>query len=401
MKIEDVVEACRDPNTRLAMARELKECVVCLDVDECSIVGGDTCDLLRCLQNFSRAIIDRQIKGEMLSADEPYMRELRSNPDFIKLLRLLVNPKMVEAVQGVAARLKYMPAIVIYTAKSDLVVKSGNHLHEEFFAAFKRFPEGSGTTATEILIPGDNILAGPDYLRKQLVAETEYVCHDIHGESAGEVFTTTTQLPVENYTDFQRAGFCFWAIADALGLAYVPHAVVTAAGDKDLRTMSEIIGVPFEKLVLFDDKSARHASRLQPEPQPLAAARMVQIPPYTFQTMCQTRRAELEALVKQIMPEAYLREAAQANPKLFREASCPFQAGWPRANLVLRRDFTWKLGQEDAAVEPAAEEAEWERPEPHYLDADRQQHAKRVCTEGARSFSEPQPAARAESRRCV
>jgi hypothetical protein len=278
--------------------------LVALDIDQCSCLGEDTNDILR-----------------IISALTDGFNRVKSMADLLRVAQLLINPAMVATIDDIRRR-GYLPYIVFYTSKSGILAQiQGRLLNTALHRAVRdlglytdercetiRFKPANYRTAEDIR---DN---GMDYLYKQLpgVPPTDRVCHEL-----------------------RRVGLLTWAAALLLDLRYLPAVYITKGG-KDMHLISRDIGVDFQRVILYDDRSDDHARN---KGMTTMEAHMQPVPKYNFISMG-TERAEalLSALTKSFPIPANFFET---HPSLTNEASVA--AGqWTEDRLALSEYYkTW------------------------------------------------------------
>lgn len=278
-----------------------KNIVIALDIDQCTAVGEDTNDVLRILSAMTRGFND--LNPEQM-------------PHLLDVTKLLINPEMVHAVEHMRQR-GFNPYIVFYTKKSGIINLmeqacpglQGHLLERGFY-----LPDSETIRFGALSYRSSEHFArgkGMDYLYDQIKlfdgmpATTHRVCHEL-----------------------RRVALLTWGAALLLGLPYLPSVYITK-GLKNVGLLASDLGVPFERVILFDDKGLSHAQALHLTP---AQANMQPVQPYNFSTMSPETAHALYEELRTHFP--LTPEFVQANRALIAQASTA-SFDWPRENLAL------------------------------------------------------------------
>ena len=234
-------------NTMLARTRRNPNGrVIALDIDLTSALGNDTNDILRIVAlmtlNFSLQGVHRKL---------------------MKLLSLLINPRLFEAIQAIAARTETQPFIVFYTQKGGIV-----NLCDDAEGVCK-----DGT----LHFRAGRLKQGPDYLFQQL----------------------QTTSSAEIYVHLRRVGILTWFVSRCLGLSYAAPVYITRT-HKNVRVIGEHLNIDPAKIFLFDDNARHHAAAL--ELPDCASANMIEVQPFDFHSMGHERRLLLYNVLQTKFP---------------------------------------------------------------------------------------------------
>ena len=263
--------------------------VICLDIDQCSIFGDDTFDILRVLR------LVGQLRGEPYSSDV-----------LLQIGKHLVNPAMIEAV-GRINRLFPHILVLFYTAKAAIVERLALHENEALAPLF---------------IDEHNVYfhpaTGPTINHMYLYNQAEG-CYAAKGEplppSKQEVFAA----------DLERLGLVTWAASLALGLPYAAAVYITAECNKNLNKITSLLNVPFSRTWLFDDKAQEHAA-----PRPPIEMHMIPVQPFDYSLIPLPRAKALNELLEHhaplhVLDQSTILQLTQATPA-YPESHLSFRA---------------------------------------------------------------------------
>ena len=252
--------------------------VLFLDIDQCSIIGKDTNDILR--------VIFRMYKDQ--DKDEALQ----------ELTLRMVNKWIVEAVKQILVH-EPNTHIVIYTQKANILKVMRNA------GASMTAIEGSGN----IFFEERPVDQGFKYIVTQSDSETPRVVEEL-----------------------SRLGLVTWAAATALGLNYLPGVVVTE-GKKDLEVVARELNVDPERAFLFDDHAETHIALLDTD---YAAEHMIPVQPFDFTTICEEQARELLEVLNREFPFYGIKEQ---HAGLFNQIVN--DPSWPMESQSLNRDEEW------------------------------------------------------------
>jgi len=253
-----IVKKRTDPKSFLQSVVEDQRVVLALDLDQCSFVGQDGCDILTAIGQLT----------DGFTKDKTRVMEIAKQ---------LVNPNLKPAFEDLKKR--YLdPLVVIYTAKGGLV-KSIN----SFFSERKVYDQAVKLNSDTLMFKMEDISRSSfKYLTKQI--------------------EESLPVGVESSEQMKRAmdrlGLTTFAIALVLGLPYTPAVFVTKAS-KDLNVISSGMGVPVNQIYLFDDKAAEHASKMGISQE---QAHMITVPEYNLSTFDAERGRLLQESLRTYFP---------------------------------------------------------------------------------------------------
>lgn len=198
--------------------------VIALDIDQCSILGNDTNDILQIISMMTNCFQDEDKEKDVHS-----------------VLELLINPQMLVAIQEITRQTGQEPYIVFYTMKSGIVTCCNASESQKQILVDHDLSLDSGTIAFKRGELGE----GLEYLYNQLGDATLPECD--------------RQSLV--YTLLCRLGIVTWWVSRALGLRYAAPVYLTCK-NKNLESISRHLGVDLGQVFLFDDRANEHAAEL-------------------------------------------------------------------------------------------------------------------------------------------
>jgi len=248
---------------------------IALDLDECSVLGNDTNDVLRTAFH----ILDYHKQKNFGQIPEE-----RINTLIIELCLQLVNPSMVQAIQKIKDNIGYMPYIFAYTNKgssakifqnnmkrwtqllsrcmSNQTISNTekenakqeheqgwkNHIHKKHPDDFWVFFEGSSPDKDYNYLSDTLHEFNMPTLVKIAKIESPGVVEDLESTAKREL---------------RRIGCATWAMSKALGLDYNIPVFVSHQLYKNLSELCPVLGLAsMDKLFLFDDKANEHFANM-------------------------------------------------------------------------------------------------------------------------------------------
>jgi hypothetical protein len=265
--------------------------VIALDIDQASIVGEDTYDILRLIYN-------RQADG-FSGVDQDKLLEI---------VKLLVNPCLIEAINQIRAETETPIHVVVYTAKGDIV----RLLQSEWGFLVPYVEAGDNET---VCFESDTLAAGYQYLSKQ-------------GNPKAAVA-------------LDRLGLVCLGIATVLDLGYLPSVyVTTSVRGKDLTLIARHMHVDPEFVYLFDDRSSEHIDKIidrDPAQAPYAAEHMIPVNPFNFRTMDPAQSFKLETQLEDSFPLNGLIKGK----RIYDEIVNASEAEWPADRHAINSNEHW------------------------------------------------------------
>lgn len=217
--------------------------VIALDIDECSVLGNDTNDILQ--------IIALMTEG---------FHTAEKKEDVQAVLDLLINPQMVVAIREIRRQTALSPYIVFYTMKSGIVTCCTSTESQKRIILDQGLSLDSQDPITTIAFNSADMAEGFEYLYNQI----------------GDATLDESNRQSLAYTLLCRLGIVTWGISRALGLAYAAPVYLTCKG-KNMDRISKHLGVPFAQAFLFDDRAKDHAAELNLHEN---QAHMITTPPF-------------------------------------------------------------------------------------------------------------------------
>ena len=264
----------------MRLLRKNGKVVLLLDIDEAAILGADTNDIGRLILTMFKAELDNRSKEAAL----------------MQVARALVNPRLVEAFKFITSRVDDVH-VIFYTQKSNILTV--------LRTLGVPMPYISGDT---IIFKEEPLVKGYRYIREQ--------CD-----------TTNDRVRLE----LDRLGLVTCAVAETLGLDYLPSVLVTE-WNKDVHKMARLLGLDADNCFLYDDKATTHVDRL-PHDRVYATKHMIPVQPYTFKSMGAEQAETLQALLEEHFPVTGIKES---HPDLFKEIVC--DPRWPRDKQCITAD---------------------------------------------------------------
>jgi hypothetical protein len=193
--------------------------VIAIDIDHTAAFGNDTNQILKTVM----------LLTERMEKDEIYA-----------VAQLLINPKMIKAIEDIRAKGKD-PYILFYTQKKSLVRK----FHRVQESLYEHGFFSHGQLHTMKFKAGMNSEAW-QYLYNQLYA----YCEDIREE-----------LEEGGYRErLNRLGIVTWVASEMLNLPYSAPVFITSVA-KSMRLVAKELGLPeYSKVYLFDDEAELYAT---------------------------------------------------------------------------------------------------------------------------------------------
>lgn len=265
--------------------------LIALDLDQASVVGEDTFDILR-------LIAARQVGG-FSAVDQDKL---------LGIVKLLINPSLIEAINRIREDTDVPLHVVIYTAKGDIV----RLLRSEWGFRVPYVEEGDMET---VCFESASLAAGYQYLTKQ--------------------GNTTAKVALD------RLGLVCFGIASVLGLGYLPSVyVTTSVKGKDLTLIARHLRVDQEFIYLFDDRSSEHVEKIitrDPVQAPYAAEHMIPVMPFNFRSMCPDQSFKLETSLMDNFPLNGLIKGK----RIYNEIVHASEAEWPSDRRAINEEEEW------------------------------------------------------------
>jgi hypothetical protein len=337
-----------------------KKYTLALDLDECSVVGGDTNDTLRTAltikNHYAKTLPEAEAKSYAIDAD----RKL------VNLGMLLVNPKLIESINKIRAKIGYTPYVLCYTNKGklaeyistllDMLENRYNftienstvseaikkQLNEERVNGWSKVKTTDPESGFYCFLEGSGPEEGYSYLMNMFKNRT--IGHimnlpsrlSFHDERINKLFQ---YLQME----FDKLSIVSYAISKSLELPYNALVVVGNLKYKDLTTFSPVLGASsFEKVFLYDDKSHEHYSNMRLYKGGFAKTavdhgisgpegiNMLSVEPYDNHLMPPQNRAMIARLLSEMELDSTF--AAQ-NRSLINDISTA-STSWPKRRLL-------------------------------------------------------------------
>ena len=284
-----------------------QEKVLLLDLDKCSVMGDDTNDTLRLA--LTAVAEGRPDDGSLL-----------------RLARQLVNPTVYSLVPQYERKYGCMPFVMLYTAKGSLL----NLLVK---ASGGRAPLVKANILNQ---QGNRMFFEPC----DQDAGYQYLTHQL------SVF-------VENPTVFKAmalklapVGLVGAAIADVMGLPYLPGVVVTSTY-KDVRLLAEeVLHVDPEQCLLIDDSAVRHVNDYniwhRDEKRTVGESRMLPVAEYHTQHLSDQALHGVNASLDRLCPLPMIKDKIPVLHGQITKAT----HDWPEHKLLARPDgVTYAVGE--------------------------------------------------------
>lgn len=288
-----IIERIRmDPNGR----------VIALDIDECSVIGADTYDILRLVQKLTDNFQNETSQAHLLD-----------------IARNLINPNMIQAVNHIRKSTPH-PFVVFYTLKGGILRFFTGNTDERIRYQNSGILNEQGTLLH--FRSGDVIRERWAYLNNQI----RRVLHDLPQSLVTPLHEDRKCL------ELYRIGILTWAASIALGLSYSAPVFITSIGKNMDLIESILFNEQVKKSFLFDDKAGEHASNLQSS---LEVSRMIEVEPYTHSRQSEANANELFTKLNAYFSITDSRRAAHlAALRMSSQAA----RDWPAQNLVIAPD---------------------------------------------------------------
>ena len=249
-----------------------------LDIDQCSIVGGDTNDILQIVMT--------------MHAD--------ASRDALENLALKVVSKwMVQAVKAILAE-HPNTHIMYYTKKANTI-----SIMRRYGKSTLPYICGNHT----IFFDCGSVEQGHKYISAQYPSNRPWVVNEL-----------------------DRLGLVTWAGAAALGLDYLPAVIVTEM-PKDVERIATVLGVDKERVFLFDDRAEEHIAEIGTQ---YAEKHIIPVQPFDFTTICEEQARDLLAVLNEHFPVKGIKEE---QPQLFQ--GIMNDPAWPLENRSLNENEEW------------------------------------------------------------
>jgi len=334
---------------------------IALDLDECSVVGNDTNDILR------TALYAKEHHEARTEGDAKTVYTERATELVQELCPLIVNPAMVRAVADIEAKIGYKPYIFAYTNKGSIEKKIHEYMHVmkacmdaimrrpstteevkqglqgEFDERWGKFMGDEPGNGQWVYLEGSDASQGITYLwdvmRKQTMPAILHAC-DVLRVAAHK------QLEGRIYNELQKLGAATWGMSRALGLDYNIPVVVSNLQYKDLDTIVPVLGLRNkDKLFLYDDKAEEHFAnmmRAKPELADFGNCEKPEdvhmIPVSRFQSTCVP--AQYRTRIRQILTDLDIEKRAITHNVGLRRDISQITSSWPEYSCL----YDWASG---------------------------------------------------------
>lgn len=263
--------------------------LVAADVDQAAVIGGDTGDIMRIVGRYT----ENFTKGDPAAVEE--------------LAKLLINPRLSDAVEAIKKSTQKEILVVFYTQKGKIVDMMGKKdIMSPVFV----------TSVTTYFEPAD-INEGLTYLSRQ--AEAQQCC--------------TPEIKRE----LDRLGIVTWAASKTLNLPYAAGVYITS-GIKNIGHIADYLGVSQDAAYLFDDKGLEHIKNMGNTPY--AKEHIITVPAFNFSTISKAQSDELEDHLEHHFPLAGF---DAAYPELY--ADICKNPGWPAVNWCITAACKWHIAK--------------------------------------------------------
>jgi len=333
-------------------AAQLGHYFVGLDLDECSVLGNDTNDILRVAMHARDFYDDKESSSETLRL----------------IAQKCINPAMTRALSEIRAKVGHMPYVFVYTNKGSVAEKIYflMEAYRKYFDKIMRsrivdaqdkqyLREWSNSIKVEerskrrlngltTFLEGTNASYDFDYLERGIRNDMEPLLqmYAMYLPADYKIVSNSMNIQLSSIRqDIERLGLVTWAISEVLNLDYRAAVFVSNATYKDLDTVVPALGLSNkDRLWLYDDKSNQHFEKMRLTKRVLREknaldAHMIQIQPFTSRVMAPwTRQAiaswGLERIVRD--PAAFFLEF----DTVLTEVSVA-TTRWPRECLIFNK----------------------------------------------------------------
>ena len=264
---------------------------ICFDIDECTILGGDTYDILRLIAAMTTC-------GTLRGADRTKLEHMA---------KLLVNPSAVQACKDILERTHGNTEVVFYTQKWKVVDCVIKH------------PETDLAVKTPVAVNQGRTIY---FAQRKTDEGYEYL---------------SNQVPKAVHVETDRLGLVTHAAALAFGLDYLPGVYVTD-GDKNLDVITDHQGVPPGNAFLFDDKAIEHATRLRGKASVTAFENMISVEHFTLTNIPEDTAKELQTYLECHFPMTGIK---RKNWDLFSQVVA--DPTWPECKQAINKEEKWAV----------------------------------------------------------
>ena len=263
--------------------------LVVVDVDQTAVIEGDSGDILRIVGRYT----EKFTTGDPMAVEE--------------LAKLLINPRLTDAVNEIKKSTHKEILVVFYTQKGKIVEMMGRKdIMSPVFV----------TSVTAYFEPAD-INEGLTYLSRQ--AEAQSCC--------------TPEIKWE----LDRLGIVTWAASKTLNLPYAAGVYITSS-IKNIGHIADYLGVSEDAAYLFDDKGLQHIEGMGNTPY--AKEHIITVPAYNFSTISKVLSDELKDHLERHFPLAGF---DAAYPELY--ADICKNPGWPAVNWCITAACKWNIAK--------------------------------------------------------
>ena len=245
-----------DPEQILQSVRDDNRIVLALDLDQCSCIGEDSCDILNTIHKLSNGFTENKA-------------------GLVDVVMKIINPSLKPSFDTFRKR-HLDPLIVIYTTKGSVVEKI-----LQYCRSMRLFPK--------VLMNFDNL----KFEMTDIFKTFKYISSQLK-----ESLPEGQMLRPDIEASLDKIGIVSWAIALVLGLPYSPTVFVTNT-DKNLEVISRGLNVPLDQIFLLDDKAEEYARKLGKFP---VDAHMITVPRYNFSTLPLEHGIQLQTSLRKQFP---------------------------------------------------------------------------------------------------
>lgn len=365
-----------DANPAIAQrnfARSHNHYFIALDLDECSVLGSDTNDIIRLMLTAQRHY--DKVRGAQSAPniiDAARMEEI-----FHKTAESVVNPAMLRAIREIELKVGHKPYVFAYTNKGTVCnqlqyfLKSVRQCYENLMKRTNISPKDKQTLAA---------WSRQYDFSKTILDRPEGPTVFLEGSSPDKNYTYLEEILEETMTPIigmaNRYGVrhacnhylprvkemlrntqpVTWAISKALGLDYNMPAFISSVYFKDLTNIIPTLGLPsIDRIWLYDDKATEHFEKMMvlkyqgrydldvgnpmtPDTREMAArdgyrnsldVHMVPVQPFHTEIMPTWTRSYIQRNLTKGVSQEFLR----SDPKLHKQISVA-DPRWPAHRLL-------------------------------------------------------------------
>ena len=328
------------------LANKSNHYFIALDLDECSLLGGDTNGILE-LGFVARRYHDQMPRYTDEKMQEEYFKQRIGEKELNKLLLNLaenvVNPALINAMSEIKKMVGHQPYLFAYTNKVMLVDEYAAYL-DYYKMLFERimndrdfslcnaqktdlmewfisqhyenevFPVASG--GYTMFLEGASEHDKMDYLWKYISRKTERI------DRLYLLYEKEDMVRTPSINTFKcqmiKLGLSLWTMSQMLKLPYHMPVFISKVAYKDLNDLLSRLGcTSTNKMWLYDDRSNTHLqqkietvygndeSNARKEgiiPGDCCSVHMIQVQPYTSHIMPMAYRHRINKILNQMIP---------------------------------------------------------------------------------------------------